>query len=296
MSRFGLRFFRWSSRCSLLLFGVSMLGLYATPGACAEERGAVCVECHEQAAPSFNSSFHARIWQGENDCDACHGGTDKHVNDPSKETIVSFGKGGKRPAAELSEQCLGCHAGSAKLTRWDRGEHQKNDVPCTACHAIHQPRSAVKQPEVCFGCHRDVRSDANKLSHHPMVEGKVKCSDCHMVHGSQTPHLLAAESNNQLCYKCHADKRGPFVWQHPPVEEDCLICHTPHGSRHETLLVEKVVTLCLNCHDEAGLHNATAPLESQLNTDKRRFVGRACLECHHAIHGSANFRRSPFTR
>jgi len=282
----------------VLLLGGGLLFFSATPVAMAATgRGADCLDCHEKVVPGFNASFHAKIWGEDNDCDVCHGDTTKHIAGPAKETIVSFSKAGKRSAAELTEPCLGCHAGAATLIGWATGTHQKNDVPCTACHAIHQSRSTVKQPEVCFACHRDVRSDANKLSHHPMVEGKVKCSDCHVVHGTEAPHLLAAESTNQLCYKCHADKRGPFAWQHPPVEEDCLICHTPHGSRHETLLVEKVVSLCQNCHDDASHHDA-APYnaEAQSSADKRRFVGRACLECHHAIHGSANFRRSPLSR
>ncbi len=41
---------------------------------------------------------------------------------------------------------------------------------------------------------------------------------------------------NETCYTCHADKRGPFLWEHQPVNEDCTNCHTPHGSNITPLL------------------------------------------------------------
>lgn len=272
----------------------------ATPATSATG-GAPCADCHDKAVAAFESSFHAKIWQGANGCPSCHGTTDQHLNDPSKKTIISFSKDGGRTAEELSKQCLECHQKtSAQLAMWDMGAHKKNDVACVSCHKIHQPRPTVNQPTVCFTCHRDVRSDANKMSHHPIIEGKVKCSDCHNPHGTLSKHMINAESVNQLCYKCHADKRGPWIWEHPPVEENCAICHTPHGSRHETLLVDKVVNLCEDCHDieGAGTHesavNTAANMFSAASSSKR-VSARGCIECHHAIHGSSNFKRS-FTR
>jgi len=251
-----------------------------------------CADCHEEATASFNGSYHAKAWQGANGCQSCHGTTDQHLNtEQSKKTIVSFSKDGGRSAEEMNKQCLGCHQKSANLAMWDMGAHQKNDVACISCHDIHKPRSTVNQPTVCFTCHRDVRSDANKISHHPIIEGKVKCSDCHNTHGTLAKHMIAADSINQLCYKCHAEKRGPWVWEHPPVEENCANCHSPHGSRHEGLLVEKIVNLCQNCHDDRQ-HHASVLGE---NPKDHYLLKRACIECHHSIHGSASFRRS-FTR
>jgi DmsE family decaheme c-type cytochrome len=132
------------------------------------------------------------------------------------------------------------------------------------------------------------------MSHHPVIEGKVKCSDCHNTHGTQTKGMLTAESVTQLCYKCHTDKRGPFIWEHPPVAEDCTICHTPHGSRHETLLAEKVTNLCQNCHDNSSHHDDAYDADAGFggSASSNRFRGRACLECHKAIHGTNNFRRA----
>lgn len=272
--------------CVFILLGGAAMTAYA-----AEES---CADCHDAIAVSFNSSFHAKAWDGANGCQSCHGTMEQHQDDPSPSNIISFNKGSGRTAAELSGQCLKCHTKSSNLTFWGMGQHKANDVECTACHDIHKSRSTVLQPTVCFTCHRDIRSDANKISHHPIIEGKVKCSDCHNTHGTLSKHMINAENTNQLCYKCHADKRGPWIWEHPPVEENCAICHTPHGSRHDTLLVEKVVNLCQDCHDDSSHHGEAYDNTSGFggsNTDDH-FVNRACLQCHHAIHGSANFKRS----
>ncbi len=288
MLKFVARTLRWSNYCAMLLFSGSMLAGYATPLAAEVARGADCLDCHEQAVVGFNASFHAKAWQDKNDCQSCHGATDQHVNDPSKQTVISFSKDGGRLADELSNQCLGCHAASANLALWDMGAHKKNDVTCAACHDSHTTRSTVNEPQVCFGCHQDIRSDANKMSHHPIIEGKVKCSDCHNTHGTLTKNMIKADSLNQLCYTCHAEKRGPWIWEHPPVTENCAICHTPHGSRHETLLVERTVSLCQNCHDDRRHHTTI----QDNNTDSHYVRARACLECHKTIHGSANLTRS----
>ena len=289
-----LRKFRTLRRKVVLGIGAAsvllLLGGTAIPASAAADAGAQCANCHKEAVATFNTSFHAKIWQGANGCQSCHGSTDQHLSDQSKKTIIAFTKGGGRSAEELSQQCLNCHKKTTKLTFWDMGAHKKNDVACVACHRIHQPRPTVQQPKVCFDCHRDVRSDVNKMSHHPIGEGKVNCSDCHNPHGTLSKHMINAETNNQLCYKCHADKRGPWIWEHPPVEENCTICHTPHGSRHQSLLVERPFTLCQECHSSHGTYDNTNGFAGA--SPSPRVVGRECLQCHHSIHGSSNFRES----
>ena len=92
----------------------------------------------------------------------------------------------------------------------------------------------------------------NKQSHHPIKEGKVACADCHNPHGELNDKMLKAGSINDLCYKCHAEKRGPYMNEHPPVEENCDNCHNPHGSNHERLLTQRVPSLCEQCHGNGG--------------------------------------------
>ena len=104
----------------------------------------------------------------------------------------------------------------------------------------------------------------------------------------------------ETCYTCHAEKRGPFLWEHAPVVEDCTNCHSPHGSNVTPLLKTRAPMLCQECHtsDHAkGLYsaanlpggafvtgNGTIPAGAQSPTDQAN--GRACLQCHSQIHGS----------
>lgn len=283
------------------VFGISFLMILLYAGTSAFAAGGIdkdavgkCKECHEKHVISFDSGNpHAKVWEHRSDgktysCENCHGPGEKHSKDKDPASIINFGKLAKTPAETQNQQCLACHKGSEKLSFWELGKHKKNDVSCTACHSMHKGPEAVKPPtDTCVTCHKDVRSQVNKRSHHPIVEGKVSCSDCHNPHGSLNNKMLAAESTNQLCYKCHADKRGPFMWEHPPVAEDCSICHTPHGSAHNKLLVEDSPFLCKECHNQDGHGGGGYDNHFGFNgTRKVQFLAGGCVKCHSRIHGS----------
>ena len=165
-----------------------------------------------------------------------------------------------------------CHSGNRNLAFWTSGKHQLNEVTCANCHSIHGEKLfpsyiglnppdksptinkfmttfLPNQAEICWQCHQPIRAANFKPSHHPIIEGKVKCSDCHNPHGAITPAMLKQPTINDQCYSCHADKRGPYVFNHPPVEENCATCHNPHGSVHARLLNESAPNLCQDCHD-----------------------------------------------
>jgi DmsE family decaheme c-type cytochrome len=154
--------------------------------------------------------------------------------------------------------------------------------------------SRTIEADTCGTCHKQVRQATLKASHHPILEGKVKCSDCHNPHGALTQAMVKHETVNQQCFSCHADKRGPFVFGHPPVEENCLSCHTPHGSQHGKLLTEKAPNLCQDCHVSGrhptafyGQNQAWVLPDGSANAAvSSRFIARGCLNCHNAIHGS----------
>jgi DmsE family decaheme c-type cytochrome len=112
----------------------------------------------------------------------------------------------------------------------------------------------------------------------PMREGKIVCSDCHNPHGSITEGMLKQDSINDNCYTCHAEKRGPFLFEHTPVRENCLNCHDPHGSINEFSLKMARPRLCFECH--AIGHGFTTGPNSNFT------MGRACQNCHTTIHGS----------
>jgi DmsE family decaheme c-type cytochrome len=102
--------------------------------------------------------------------------------------------------------------------------------------------------------------------------------------------VTQAAGNEEPCLKCHADKRGPFVFEHPSVRVDgCETCHAPHGSTNAKLLTRPVVfTMCLECHNGAGTFgrsNSGVPmLDQSHNLLDPRY--QHCTLCHVRIHGS----------
>ena len=264
----------------------------------------ICANCHEDKHTSITFAAHG----AKNDatgamCQACHGDATEHLKDPAKSKPANLIKSGT--AAEKTAVCLACHSTNRQLAFWESGKHALGDVACSNCHSIHgrsgnptiapfQTTFRPNESEVCGTCHQDIRSQTLKPSHHPIVEGKIKCSDCHNPHGAISPVMLRNASVNDQCLSCHADKRGPFVFSHPPVEENCASCHNPHGSSHYKLLNEHAPNLCQDCHDAArhpgSIYGGGAawklPDGSPNASVNTRFIARACVNCHNAIHGS----------
>lgn len=251
----------------------------------------LCLECHEgydvklDATPHGKAGFSALSAKG---CEACHGAGSAHADDPDVSLRVT-----DRPVAEQNAVCQECHDGGEQFF-WKGSTHEKRDLACTTCHGVHTFASEVKQlkeamvMEQCFSCHKDIRADTWKRSHHPIREGKITCTDCHNPHGAQSDVMVRAASINEQCYSCHTEKRGPFLWDHAPVREGCTNCHTPHGSNHLKLQKTSVPYLCQQCHSNTR-HPGTLYDRTRLadgSSPSNRDFSRACLNCHSVIHGS----------
>jgi DmsE family decaheme c-type cytochrome len=269
---------------------------------------AKCTTCHDQnsAKPvlAIGQTRHGNTADGRTPtCTSCHGASDKHLENPvgAKPDMV-FGAKGRLGTPEQSAVCMNCHQRDAKRSHWAGSTHQARDVACSSCHTVHDGHDKVRdkatQPEVCFNCHKEQRTQINKPSHHPIPEGKMACSDCHNPHGSVAPKLMKRDSVNETCYTCHMEKRGPFVHNHEPVSEDCGNCHNPHGTTAENLLKARPPFLCHQCHTPhggnigqiAGQGQGTALL-SPLTGGKSGInytMARGCVNCHTQVHGSNN--------
>jgi DmsE family decaheme c-type cytochrome len=178
---------------------------------------------------------------------------------------------------------------------WKAGTHAANDVGCTSCHYVMESKSAsgllIKEAagDTCYTCHADVRLELNKMSHHPVREGRMDCAGCHNVHGAQ-PGLLLEPTRNDTCFTCHTEKRGPYVWEHAPAREDCGTCHAPHGSNNRFLLTAKDPFLCLSCHSYGGHINL--PRYNRVSNP----YGNGCSNCHVSMHGSNHPSGAKLTR
>jgi DmsE family decaheme c-type cytochrome len=265
-------------------------------------RGAeTCLKCHDEpAVTDILGTAHARSADkrtpfARHDCETCHGASPEHLERSAHGKArapvkVLFGQLSTTPVAEQNGACLQCHQ-DGKRINWAGSQHQFADVPCASCHQIHAREdrvlSKLSETDVCFTCHKTQRAQIQRLSSHPIDEKKMACSDCHNPHGSFGPRQLLEATVNDTCYQCHAEKRGPFLWEHAPVREDCTNCHSPHGSTQPSLLKARTPWLCQECHMEA-FHPST--LYSGTGVPPRgvadRLVARGCLNCHSQVHGS----------
>jgi len=207
--------------------------------------------------------------------------------------IISYRKDDPgRSIEDNNAICLNCHE-RGERTYWHGSTHDVRGLACTDCHTImrdvsaHNQLKTAFQPDTCFQCHKDRRASMYRPAHMPVREGKIVCSDCHNPHGSTTEGLIRQVSVNDNCYTCHAEKRGPFLFEHAPVRENCLNCHDPHGSINEKSLKMSMPRLCYECHTIG--HTQSGP-------NSAFTMGRACLNCHTNIHGSNSPAGAVFQR
>lgn len=206
--------------------------------------------------------------------------------------MISFGPDSSLSPAKQNSVCLSCH-NDEKRVAWSGSHHDNAELACASCHSIHTATDPIlskqQEAEVCTGCHTRQQADMNKRSSHPLKWQQMTCSDCHNSHGSLTDAGLNQPSINDTCFQCHAEKRGPLLWEHAPVSENCVSCHNPHGSVHENLLKARAPQLCQQCHANDG-HAGKAHLgntEFGAQVGNNAFSGgNSCLNCHSQVHGS----------
>ncbi len=257
----------------------------------------VCNECHEDKVTGMRMNPHGQATDSRtpfavDGCETCHGPGTTHFEVEGNCIISLRGRFGE--SVEMrNDICLGCH--SSDMMHWNGSTHESEDLACTGCHAIHTHGKVLErttQAEVCYQCHKDIRAQSFRPSTHPIRDGKVVCSDCHNPHGSVGPAALKETGINETCYSCHAEKRGPFLWEHFPVTEDCTLCHQAHGSSHESLLNRQRPQLCQQCHQDIraqGRRHVRRFLDYDDPADPARarfVVGESCMNCHSKVHGS----------
>lgn len=209
---------------------------------------------------------------------------------------------GMKGAEYVGEKtCASCHEQQVKeyqLSTHARIKISENTASVEGCEMCHGPASKHiddsggkdniltprKDPGVCFNCHLDKKMEFRLPYRHPVIEGKMSCADCHSPHGPDVKPWTSTTINdvNEACFKCHSDKRGPFVWEHEVVREGCTTCHKVHGSVNDKMLIARDSNLCLRCHAQANFPTIGKSSHSSRLPTGTCFSGG----CHTAVHGS----------
>ena len=286
---------------ALVLIGLSAGPIRAqTPAPKSETaEAAACTDCHDQQGNTFPGNPHARIpganfgkpGVGNAACGSCHGAGAKHMESSGEDKSDIRVLRGRKGA----EFCLTCHTSGKPHASYQTGIHASSEtVNCLSCHSVHssEPKAAhllVKKPlEVCASCHpSQTASFRNKPFAHRIGKGGMECTSCHDPHGlAKDKALRLTRVGETPCVTCHAEKRGPFVFEHVQgVVGTCTTCHEPHGSSNNKRLVRaRVDRLCLECHSTL----TTATLGSQPPAFHEISLPRwqNCTTCHTAVHGS----------
>jgi DmsE family decaheme c-type cytochrome len=262
-----------------------------------------CLTCHADQAykgTAHGRAFNDRTPAAGHGCESCHGPGKAHVEAGGDKTlIISFAA---LTPSQASDTCTTCH-NRATHALWDGSQHDQRNLGCVTCHSAHAPKGeallkTATQQELCATCHRTVANRQYRFSHMPVREERLQCSSCHNVHGTANVKMLRVGTTiDESCTSCHADKRGPWLWEHAPVVESCVTCHDPHGSNNDRMLVAKQPFLCQRCH-VTSRHPPTVYEGYLLNNSQNanKIYARSCTVCHQLVHGSNSPSGKAFLR
>ncbi|MBI3651939.1 MAG: DmsE family decaheme c-type cytochrome [Acidobacteria bacterium] len=274
-----------------------------------------CASCHEQIAQNLSKTVHGKAKKSAAllgshaaanvaavSCQNCHGDGAEHIANGGDATKIK--NPAKLNAFEASQNCMQCHSQTKTHSNWRGSKHETAGLSCLNCHsAHHSPVSKLSESQLfdttqaenkllkqrteadtCYQCHADVRKAQFQRSSHlfrnESREQQITCSSCHEAHGGIGGKLMRTATANETCYQCHAEKRGPFLFEHSPVRENCASCHKAHGSNNPSLLAAKSPMLCQQCHIQ-GRHQTVPGVPNSAFT-----LSRGCVNCHSQIHGS----------
>lgn len=201
-----------------------------------------------------------------------------HLTQPDAPTEPRPGAGGFRPVLVALTSGLLVVAGL--LLGCDETKHYRtlsfffDGVPLPE-HLRPQP---VQTPAELAAQDAQTAAAALETFYHTPY-AKRQCRTCH----SQTTGFTLSATDGKTCRACHDDYRKPEQgdWMHGPVAQDqCGLCHHPHKSNHEGVLLANQTQLCFQCHDEPRLRQD--PFHAQQLEAQTK-----CSTCHDP-HGAGN--------
>jgi predicted CXXCH cytochrome family protein len=208
--------------------------------------------------------------------------------------------------------CLDCHANIARVfpaspharLRLENGQ-MRGQYGCESCHGPASKHIAMagtsgpdrfiinpgREPAACLKCHLETQAEFHFPQHHPVLEGKMNCVQCHDPHGMDIMKPaggLAMARLNENCAGCHREQTKPVIFEHPALREGCTSCHNPHGSINAKMLTIRDSNLCIRCHAQAATPGTGGQIYfGNINhTGFLRYGTCWTAGCHTAVHGS----------
>lgn len=124
----------------------------------------------------------------------------------------------------------------------------ENISDCNKCHDEYKNNfDSLSTDSGCLVCHKGL---GENFKRHTKVDNKT-CVNCHQQNSPSANFTSYSNTETNLCFNCHTDKIGLFSqdYIHGPVAGgSCIICHNPHGSKFDYLLVSPEQVLCFSCH------------------------------------------------
>ncbi len=278
---------RFVSRLLLISIGVFVLAAAAHAQGAGAPPGALrCGECHDAQVAAVLRGPHASIARRDATfCAACHGDPTAHLESASADDIRGGDELAKWRGEQQAAACASCHA--REFPAWRQAAHAGEGL-CWTCHseALHDDGATVKPAsnraafDRCTSCHRDVALESRMLYRHPVESGVVGCTSCHDIHG-RSVRTASQSVPDQTCLGCHEEQKGPFLFEHPAMEQGCSSCHAAHGSPHRGQLLTAGSGTCLGCHAQSNF-----PAVGAASHDFRLSGGGRCWDCHSDVHGS----------
>jgi DmsE family decaheme c-type cytochrome len=253
-----------------------------------------CLDCHGGRDTTLAATAHGLPKDAQDGpgarvaCTDCHPGDRRHWEEDPKAYPMPTPSG--MTAAAEARLCSSCHQTAHQQNMLEKNPHSANEVNCSGCHSVHAGTQTAllkkAEPQLCLGCHASAAGQFAKPFRHPVNDGIVKCSECHMTL-SETGRALSKNGSN-VCLKCHGEFAGPFPFEHAATldfsteEGACLTCHEAHGSYLPRMLKQPDepphFQLCTQCHS-VPRHNLN-PMHGTT------WSGKPCNDCHTDIHGS----------
>jgi predicted CXXCH cytochrome family protein len=210
-----------------------------------------------------------------------------------------------------NQACMSCH--SNQVRAFPVSPHARVHVAeapgrsnsgCETCHGPGSLHIAAgggrgkfinnpgRDPAACLACHLQTHMEFQLAQHHPVIENRMNCVQCHDPHGAdilKPAGGLAMARQNESCAQCHREQTRPVTFEHEALREGCTACHNPHGSVNRKMLTQADANLCLRCHAQnPGAFAGTGTILIGA-VDHSAFLSRATCwasGCHTAVHGS----------